>query len=261
MQQAVKEMASRGYPLSFLSGGRERYGHFGYENGGQVRELPVNWFHGEPAIRKRMWSCYCALPFRAERSEREFAAYLTKSPIKVFYGGTGRRFAYVVLPKSGGDVLEQAGNPRTVLGILRGLAHQYGYREFKLTVPDTADLPAAWLNAARTWRIRSAHMIKILDLRATLAAYRDEIDAAFDQDGALTLRIEGQPPVCLRKQNGRLDILPGDARQAIILSEMDMVKLVFGTFAWMPPGIAREQARLMKAIFPLKFFIQPLDGV
>jgi len=276
MNEAIRKMARDGYAVSALGGDRHRYNYFGYENAGQflslfvdtrglekagIETLPVRRYAGEQAVLRDMARCYRAHNFRLERTPADFAALLQKLGTAVYHAGAGAKFAYAAIPQEsrGSQVVEFGGDNRTLLGILKYLGGRFGGAA-SLGYPDFASIPPEIIKCSSGWGMNLCGMLKVINLRKALEAYRELLDETFPEGGAVTLQAP-EATVCLKKEKGILHIGEGRVGDVLVLTEPELVRLLFG-LAFCPPSATKpETGLLLKAIFPLPFFWWPLDHI
>jgi len=278
MQSAIAEMTARGYPFSILWGDRHRYNSFGYEIAGQVVELSitsrgldkagvqaieVKKYLGQADILDKMYQCYCQHPFRKERTRKEFALLSRRIYLQIYYATNLGKFAYLILAGEirGQQVLEWAGAPELVPGMLKHLANRFGISGFTFTFPASVPVPEEIFRCAADWKIAPAGMVKILDLKKTLLAYRNLLERKFPVQGDLVFGIKGKKPIRMAQDSGRISITEEPSAAGCFLEETEMVQLVFGTLPAMPRQLSQATERIARTIFPLPVFLWPLDHI
>ncbi|HOJ41069.1 MAG TPA: GNAT family N-acetyltransferase, partial [bacterium] len=223
MNEAIKVMDRENFPLSVLWGDRHRYRHFGYENGGQLLEvqigprglqqtagpqLPVHRYQGEPYLLERMFKLYQKNPFRKERSLKEMQHLLERTGLNTYYVEDGQELTYACFAgeRGGQDVVEYGGKPLPLLTIFQHHHARFGYSSFVLRYPGPEFVPREILEAASSWWFKAAGMLKVVNLRKMLEAYRPALEKVFPRDSRLVLKRETEPAVALGWQAGKLVI-------------------------------------------------------
>ena len=283
LQHTFDEMKRQGFPLSVLGGDRHRYNNFGYENGGKVLELNVRsrglqknsvrsvsakrYAPSDKKVLKKIMSASEKQNYRKKRTLQDFEEVYKKQGIGVYYAEEGMRFAFVVVSATeSGDpgikkIMELGGNAELIPGILQHLMERFGFTGFDIIFPDIRDVPHCLLAIASSWNIRSELMIKIINLKETLELFSRQKDFLFPENEELTLTIKDKESVVISKKGGILKIICGKGKNEVALTEIEMVRLLFGTSLWVPEGIDRNVIQIVKQFLPLNIYLPRLDMI
>ena len=283
LNQTFEEMRRQKFPLSVLDGDRHRYNNFGYENGGKVIEITVlsrglkkygvqtvparMYDHTNREVLGKIIKTSEKMKYRKKRTAKEFEDVYKRQGINVYYAEEGRSFAFVVVSaievKDGGikKVMEFGGDNNLIPGILQHLIERFGYSGFNLIFPDFSEIPENLLSLASSWDIRSELMIKIVDIRQTLESLARRDDFLFPDDEELTLTVKDGDSAVISKKGGMVKVNSGRGKNEIVLTEIEMVRLLFGTSFWAPEGIDKRTIQVLRQFLPLNIFLPPLDRI
>lgn len=149
LEDAIRRMQREGYPLAVLWGDRQRYGWFGWENGGvqhgfeltlrqlgkptpAERRLPIERLALTPAMCRRLQRLGQAHPYWTARSLRDIPLLVARDGRQAWGCQEGPRFAYLVLQRATGrwrprtDYLDEAGgDPELARAMLRVLMARF----------------------------------------------------------------------------------------------------------------------------------------
>jgi|LSQX01.3.fsa_nt_gb predicted N-acetyltransferase YhbS len=268
------------FPISILWGDRHRYGFFGYEKCGSCVKLSVNArgikklgikpaeaerFFGDKIILEKIINLYNANSYRRERTIKDFETIYCKRGVATYYITENQGFAYVTLPSTevsgGGALYEFGGNPELLLGLLQTLSVRFGQNSFVFTYPNLTEIPDIILNSASSWSAHNMCDLKIIDLKETLRLFINRSDICFPEGEEITFTIKDKESVTVYKTDGTVYVEGEKEKNEIILSEQDMVRLLFGLTFWAPNNIDTPTKRLLQRFLPFSFFVWPTDTV
>lgn len=278
MREAIKKMKREGYPFSILWGDRQRYGHFGYETAGRgltvhissrsleqeynPQKVEFQRFYGEEQLLRKIINSHEKEPLKVLRSRRDYELIFNKDDLMTyvsehgsyisFYHGNPSHFVEV-----GGDphdlvslvysVLSEVGRDKRV-GSISILLPFYPYEEVQLL-----------MKVGYYWKIEAVGLGKILNLFTLLEAYEPLISRrSKDIDLELTLEIkETGEKVGISIHRGEVEIIKDrEFSKKVSLNEREMVRFLF-----VDPEIVAGSLPLIKEVFPLPFYIWPLDHI
>lgn len=278
------EMKRQKFPLSVLGGDRHRYGNFGYENGGGIADVvisakslhkacikPVSAQRYEGRDKKNlaeMMKVYNSRAYRTERNADEFDEACRRIGTALYYAGKGSGFGYLAVNatetrEQGGikKVLEFAGNNETILGILAHLSGRFGFPAYSMSFPGLCEIPEKMLALSSEWTIKSDMMIKIISLKDTLAKFSKQKDFLFPEGEEITLTLKNGESAVMNKRNGNITVKNGRGKNELVLSETEMVRLLFGASFWMPAVTNVKTARILKQFLPFNLYLDYLDRI
>ncbi|MCX8082398.1 MAG: GNAT family N-acetyltransferase [bacterium] len=281
LQHTFEKMKQEGFPLSVLGGDRHRYNNFGYENAGKVIELEIfsrglkkygvkafpalRYDNTDKKILHKIMGLIERSNYRKIRTVREFEEVYRKQGINVYYTVKGMDFAFVVVSAievmdSGmKSIVEFGGKPELIAGILQHLVERFGFTGFKICFPDFTEIPSDFISFASSWDIRSGMMLKIINLKKTLEGLSKRDDFLFPDDKEITLTIKDRESVIISKKDGILKIENGRGENEISLTEIEMVRLLFGTFFWVPEKTDKKVIGILRQFLPMSIYLPYLD--
>jgi len=283
LQHTFDEMKRQKFPLSILGGDRHRYGNFGYENGGRVIEITIlsrglkkfgiqavparRYDNTNKEVLGKIIKASEKMKYRKKRTAKEFDDVYKRQGINVYYAEEGRNFAFVVVSaievKDAGikNVMEFGGDNKIIPGILQHLIERFGYSGFSIIFPDFSEIPGNLLSLASSWDIRSELMIKIVDIRQTLETLAKREDFLFPDNEELTFTVKDRESVVINKKGRMVKINSGKGKNEVVLTEIEMVRLLFGTSFWAPEGLDKKIIQVLRQFLPLNIFLPPLDCI
>lgn len=286
LQDALVRMREDGQAISLLGGDRQRYGWFGWENGGVQhryvitrrtlgdltpldRGLKIEPFNAadRPACRA-IHALAAARSVGVDHPVSQVAPLYDRAGRETWVIREGSRRAFLSLQGAGRrsrpyETVDAAlGDPDLIIGGLRRLMARF--RRGQLSVlagpnPAEAALFEPW---AASWQTRDDGMIRILDLPRLLKQIEPEIRRrrrlvgvkAPDLD--LTLSDLGQ--------QGRL-IGGGDSAMKLVMSTRQLVLWLFGSrplpTAGLALGIRPSVLAAWSALLPLPLHVPPLQHI
>jgi GNAT superfamily N-acetyltransferase len=189
LNDAIERMARAGYALSVLGGDRQRYGWFGWENGGaknvfeltprllggpskEERALPLQRFSpstGE-ALCRRLSRLTSSRPYWVARPLVEVAPLFGRRDRETWVCEAGRRLAYVTCgganrqPRPYQRLDEFGGDGELALGMVRHLMRRFRLDNLTVTTGPNPDEVSLIQPFSSDWRRSCDGMIKIVDL-------------------------------------------------------------------------------------------------
>lgn len=276
MEHVNATMRDRGYPFAVLWGRTQRYRHFGYEPAGmraqfrlRPRPAPTDRHlevRGMEPERDLEWvvAAHEREPLRVQRSRERHLELLTGAAAQTWVGeGDGGR-AYVAL--SDDDIAECGGEPRCCADLLAHLVRSYDHLGGAVNLPgrDTALVRLLYEESSH-WQVEPSANVKVLDLAATLRCFRHQMELKLRAVDAapcapVTLAVANTEQRATISWDGSLAIEPGHGGEVVTLGEREMVRLLFGP-TLERHGKAAGTRSLLGSVFPLEFYIWPLDYV
>ena len=160
-----------------------------------------------------------------------------------------------------GALYDFGGNPELLLGLLQTLSVRFGQNSFVFTYPNLTEIPDIILNSASCWSAHNMCDLKIIDLKETLRLFINRSDICFPEGEEITFTIKDKESVTVYKTDGTVYVEGEKEKNEIILSEQDMVRLLFGLTFWAPNNIDTPTKRLLQRFLPFSFFVWPTDTV
>lgn len=280
LESSFLQMKEEQFPISILWGDRHRYGFFGYENCGScvrldvevrgltkcgVKKIEAKRFFGEGPILEKMMKSYNLHKYKKDRTVEDFKIIYGRRGRATYYTEKDGNFAYIILPSmeaaGQGNIKEFGGNPELLLGMLLHFSDRFGTNAFKFTFPSLQDIPDIIFNSNSGTSIGNTCKLKIINLKDTLTSFVKQSGFYFPDGEEVTLTIKNKESVTISKPDGVLLIKETKGKNEVILSEQEMVRLLFGLTFWVPATVDTQTERLLKGFLPFKFFVWPTDTV
>jgi len=298
MQKAVKlaigEMKNRNIALSWLVGDRQRYNHFGWETAGRKnfytitrrsitnlkRKPPtILKYEGEKALLKDIQAIYNQGKARFVRDENLTKMLFERVDKKTFVAvADGIAAAYLTLSTPASEqgeaiVYELGGNAEGVEDILHWCFESMEINKLLIATPmENNPLNKMLKKNASVWNIGAgflefpnsgAHMIKILDLRAVLQGFSEQISAKWVLSGYrtkkdITIKIQDINQYATLSFRDTVKVTDVLSKEELTLTEHEMVRLLFGITR---PTDEFSAPTVLDQVFPLDFFISTLEDV
>ena len=142
MKETSAAMERQGYEVSFLGGDRFRYGHFGYEFGGNVvryniRRSRFEKYKNASLVNFReatlndiykLNTLYETMPSYIKRDDQKWKRHIGRYNLKFYIapdGETGSEAGYICI-KNGNSCIEAAGDAKTVLSLIFSYIQEMG---------------------------------------------------------------------------------------------------------------------------------------
>jgi predicted N-acetyltransferase YhbS len=293
LEYAISIMHKRGFALSWLIGDRHRYGNFGWENaarkyyfsitGRSVKSLPpiiskIKEYKGDGKSLAFFRHTYSKREIRLERndivSRRVFSRLGKTTFLALHYG---KPTSYLTVGKRWWmkDELigyEYGGNPSGLGDLISHAIDVFKVKSLLISSPVCADpcLPVLF-QASSMWKLdtcftefsTAGHMVLILDLLAVLRGFVYQMNQKRNSLGAtgkgsVTLTIKGTNQYATIQFGKRVSVTDKQANRGLVLSERDMVRLLFGVTK---PSDSFKCPTLLDSVLPLDFFISPLEDI
>ncbi|WP_137290781.1 GNAT family N-acetyltransferase [Natronorubrum halophilum] len=272
-------MADEEIPLTELSGNRQRYAHFGYENVGiEYRyTLTERSFDGDPTASETVVSydvdvhletlhrIHEAEPYRVVRGQDGSRTVLGQCGLETFvYDGDDP--AYVTLSRESRNrtIEEFGGSERGLETLLSHLLAILDLNELTARVPPWHPLEPVFSHHSRFWTARPHRKFRINDLYAVLKAFEGQLEKRWLESermdrGSVGLGIAGGESVRVEYGPDSVSIERGSDRPEVELERTTMSSLLFG----MHDRCAhlREGNPLLETALPLRFFVWASEHV
>jgi predicted N-acetyltransferase YhbS len=274
LNHVVEEMRRLDYPISWLSGDRQRYNSFGWEVAVPVYTLSftrrsLTWHEVQPASIEEVLP-EAALPVVA-RLHTTVPCHTLRPHLDQQIHKMDRRIwiaedGYAILRGQGRHHLhveELVSASGDEVGILRALLDwTFGERvTWRLSAWDAERLGRV-MPYAGYWEASNNGMFRVNDLAALLAAARPALAprAAALRDFAVTVVLRERDrtqAVTVAVGGGTLTVTSGEhAADVLELSSIEAARLFLGG-----PAVAAEIPAPLKALLPVPVFVPPLDYV
>jgi len=276
----IKRMKEEGYAISVLGGDRYRYGNFGWENGGRKINLnissrslnkagikpsnKVKRYQGEKEILKKIISVHEKEFLGVERTKKDYQFLYQKIGTATYWVEEKENFGYIDLAgeSQANDVIEWGGDEKIVASIAAYLLNRFGSSTLTFPIPVSKRFPKILFKLASGWSLTIVNMVKIINLKKTLEGFLPQIEEKWssDKEEEITFQMKGSGQSATLILGKDCLVKEKKSKNLISLSEKDMAGLFFNFI----PAICFSLGNLsfiLNKIFPLDFFIWPLDHI
>ena len=272
MNHCVEEIRAAGYPLSWLSGRRPRYRHFGYEQCGtemrftlEREALQAAGVDGTGIGFRRLTEddplladahrLHAGQPMRCERPAAEFVAICSSWNNWPYAAVAGSKLTgYLIAGGDGSQVTELvAADVPTTLSIA---AAWCAHRDTPSVTVWVSPAPTALVRGidaiAEATTVRFADSWQVFDWPAVLTVLlRERVRAGDAEPGSLVLQIGETNRLCLRVDGSNAAAVPTDEPAQFTMDEIAAMRALFGPLQ--PP--------LPVSWFPLPAYLPHADRV
>ncbi|MEM2935610.1 MAG: hypothetical protein QW231_00335, partial [Candidatus Bathyarchaeia archaeon] len=275
--------------LSSLGGYRDRYGRWGWELAGEEWVYTVDkrsiqavkdtaglesWrYAGDRSDLTKIAELHEGELVRAIRSWQMYQFLFNNLPKVTMEAWlaevSGLGLSYLVLNRPGekaASIVEFGGNPEVFKLFLKGLFDEKGLDRVTVVAPSIyTPFTPALTEISGHYQINAFRMIRIINLKGCLEKLAPVIEdrlnrVEFGSPFALSLEVSDTGQKATFNFDGNLQISSEPGRDKVTLDQRSMVRLLFG------PGKATKNfdlkgrvGHLLDTIFPLDFYIWPLD--
>lgn len=273
-------MADADVPLTELSGNRQRYAHFGYENAGTEYQyaLTERSFDGDPSASEAVTSyeadeqletihdVHESEPYRVVRDRADSRTVLGQRGLETLVHADSEEPAYVSLSRESRDrTIEEFGGSESGLeALLSHLLAVLDLNELTARAPPCHRLESVFARHSRFWTARPHRKFCINDLPALLEAFGGQLEARWLESGrgdrgSIVLGIDDGASVEIEYGPDSVAVEGTSERPDVGLSRTTMTSLLFG----MPDRTASLRAGdpLLETALPLRFFVWPSEHV
>jgi len=277
---SIEKMKNEGYSISVLWGDRQRYRKFGYESVGcQLNfvvtmrsiekakiaideEIEIRKYNGAPDDLNKIILLHEEEPLRVKRDRRAYALLLEKADVSVWLGEKNGNIAYLVC--SGNSIIESGGEPLTFVSLVYKIMKYFNIPSFTVARPSVVSgINQMLYEIYSQLTVSEFVMLKIINLEDTLRRVLFSEREAEVKNEKITLRIKESGEYATLIFDDKVVVSKEYSDKVIELKEVEMVKLIFGTLPESHQRISIEPKilHLLQSIFPVDFFIWPLDYV
>ncbi len=276
----IKRMKEESYCLSVLGGDRYRYGNFGWEYGGRQINLnisrrslsktgikpatEVKRYQGEEDILKKIIEVHEKEPLRVERTKRGYQLLYQKIGTALYWAESKGNFAYIDLSgeSQANQVIEWGGDERIISSIASYLLNRFGSSAMTFPVPVSKKFPKILFELSAGWSLTIVNSVKIINLKKTLKGFLPQIEERWgsNEKEEITFQIKESKEAVTLLLGKKASIEEGKGKNLVSLSEKDMAGLFFNFIPARCFSLGRPTLLLNK-IFPLDFYIWPLDYI
>lgn len=279
----LDRMDEAAVPLSDLSGNRQRYAHFGYENAGSEYRYVIDErsFAGTPMSAADLVrydrngerfdvlrSIHDAEPYRVVRDRGASETVFGQRGLETLvYDGEDPAYLSLTRESRARTVEEFGGSDRGVERLLSHVLAVYDLNELTVRAPPVHPLADAFARHSRHWTNHPHRKLRICDLRRVLEAFRGQIEERWDRSGrtergGVTLGLADSDTgdaVRLAYDEDSVSIERSGADPDRSLNRSATTAFLFGQ----PERVARRRRRdpFLETVLPLRFYLWPTEHV
>ncbi|XVH33148.1 GNAT family N-acetyltransferase (plasmid) [Haloferacaceae archaeon DSL9] len=272
-------MTDEGVPLTDLSGNRQRYAHFGYENVGTEYRytLSERSFDGEPTASEAVVSydvddhletlhrIHESEPYRLVRDRSATRTVFGQRGLETLvYDGVDPAYVSLARESRSRTIEEFGGSERGLEALLSHVLAILDLNDLTARVPPWHPLEPVFARHSRFWTARPHRKFRINDLQAVLEAFGGQLEKRWlererTERGSVEIGISGGESVRIEYGPNAVSIERGTGAPDVELERTTTASLLFG----MSDRCAYLRAGdpLFEAAFPLRFFVWPTEHV
>lgn len=278
----IKRMEEEKIPISVLGGDRQRYNNFGFENG--VRQLvftvtprsinslelkenkfKIFKYHGEFELLQSIIKIHEKEKLMVKRTKEMYQLLMNRNGINVFLSTNKRNWSYVVTDINDNEkicsITEFGGDNECMKNIISYLFKGNKFENIIICSPVQHYLNQLFFKISSGFEIKPLCMIKIVNLKETLEGFLEKIKEKINYnnikaEGEITLEIKNTSErISLLFSQDNIELSDKKTKNKISLSEIDMVKFIFGITEPHNQFKLKPSIRFLDFIFPLDFYI------
>jgi len=264
MGHLKQEVIDRGYPVSWLTGERDRYAHFGWEKAGATLNIVISKLKdisitpwaltqlnlAEDSLDQVITARNRAL-IKGLCDEDTLRRKFSRLHSQVLEARSGNAYAYAVLNDKDKRLVEWGGDVRGFEALVKRAFHICG--ELRLSLPALYDeFTTRLLSFAQQYEITVDNMA-IFDLRALLLAYEPYLVDIWPQGCLLELSIKDDSSSVCCMDSGKIVEAKDSTAFRISLDPLRMASFLFGPVR---PSILlnlADNSHWLDSVFPLPF--------
>lgn len=268
VQAAKREMTNEGYALSWLSGDRTRYAHFGWEKAGTAPHVAISdrglgrpspaWegapFHPGRDDPADILAARRQLAWKGLADEQTLLAKFRRPHVEVWQARRHGAFAYAVFQCRDRRIVEWGGDPEGVHALAAWRIAAQGVWWAALP-PERDAYFDVFLARAEDVAYRLDNLA-VLDLPNLLRAYADVLASRWPARRALRLIMRtghGRSVATVRGQG--VVVAGGRAELDLELDEREMARFLFGPLRPSVQVGLPAHAQWLDQVFPLPFYL------
>ncbi|MFC6734082.1 MULTISPECIES: GNAT family N-acetyltransferase [unclassified Haladaptatus] len=262
-----------------LGGDRQRYGRFGWEDGGRElryriteRSLSAAETAAETAAEGRAYTAgtdletlrgvHEAEPLRVKRTRRTSERLFGKRGVETLVvDADDPSYLCVDRERREANVVEFGGTEAGVRALLQTVFAQFDIDSLTVRTPPTHRLNPLFHEVSSVWTTAPLRKVNVRDLGAVLAAFQPQMTARLSRHDVepetVSLAIEGEEGVELQYE-GALSISQTDDPD-ITLGRRKLTTVLFGEPS--QGATVRRRSPLLEAACPLTYFVWPSERV
>ncbi|WP_323173421.1 GNAT family N-acetyltransferase [Natrialba sp. PRR66] len=279
----LDRMDDAGVPLSELSGNRQRYNHFGYENAGAELRYTISkrsfattpepavdtvvTHDGSDAHLEVLRGIHGQEPYRVRRDRERSRITFGQRGLETLLYKDDSDPAYLSLTRESRSrtIKEFGGSEHGLEALLGHVLAMYDLNDLTACVHPRHPLDDVFHRHSRFWQQRPHRKLNIRDLSALLEAFEGQFERRW-RDGDRTET--GEISLALEEEEAAVQLSYGPGRVTVervaddpdlSLDRISMTGLLFGFHD--RKRTLRQQDPFLEATLPLQFYIWPTEHV
>lgn len=291
LNYSIKIMQKENYDIAWLTGDRKRYGNYGWENGGrvhtftvterQIRDIKIKDFKirklkDEDRFLRQIKLIHEKEYFKVRRTYDDYKRLFSRMWKETYVAFLkGRVIAYVTFERDkkdskSGKVFEYGGDKNGLKSLIKYILYKLKIERLNITCPVYhSKYKDIFIEFSSNWSINvyaNSQMIKIINLNSLLKKFIVQMNAKRRRLGSkvrgnVTLKIPELNQSVTLAVNENVKIINKESKYKLALNSKDMVRLLFGLSKPSDDFNLGKEFLVLDSIFPLDFFIWPLEGV
>lgn len=265
-------------PLLELGGDRQRYGHFGWENGGREfryrvteRSLPgttpsvsVQRYNDHSDVLDTLHEIHEEDPYRVDRDHETSAQVFGSRGSETLFAG-GDESGYLIFDREDSDayVTEFGGTARGVKGLLGTVFDRFDVDALTVLTPPRHRLNSVLKQVSASWKCTVLRKLNVRDLPSLLNGFESQMARRWTRRetgrGELTFGIDGDPDAVRLRYGDKFAVERTTDDPEISFDRREMTQFLFGC----PDQMfnQREAHPVLDIVFPLKYYIWTSERV
>ena len=281
LNRSIQAMTEEGYAFSDLGGDMQRYGHFGWDNGGREwnfyitkRSLndtntpagfQVTQYQASSKEIDAIIAIHDQEPLRMKRNRELYEMLLGRMGKQVWLASNNDGIASYVVSEPNKNhqfVMEFGGNEEGLHAIFRYFIDTVHSESIGVHSPWTHPANYKLFSLSSEWNILCLRMLKVLNLESTLCGFTNQFGRKYRELGlqnrqVVSVGIEGTDQIVeIEFSPDKVNVRKtSQSPETLILSKREMVRFVFG------PGIPSamvnlpSELRFLDALLPVDFYL------
>lgn len=262
LRRAIGEIVKRGYPVSWLTGDRRRYAHFGWEKAGPDVVLTIDrrrdksdpgWAICRGRSLDRVLRARRRLVTKGLCDDATYRLKLSRLHMELREATRGRGYAYAVVNTFHKWLAEWGGDPEGVRELVADAAARLG--GLSLRLPPLRDGYTDLFLSLATQIGGPWENIAVFDLPALVRAFEPHLARAWPRGTRVRLVMNGVSEVTVA---GGRPARPRPSDPALRLDALRMVRLLFGPLKASTVANLPERLKWLDEVLPLPFYVPSL---
>ncbi|MDD5688382.1 MAG: GNAT family N-acetyltransferase [Elusimicrobia bacterium] len=288
LNQTIRIMNEQEYDISWLDGDRKRYNSFGWENGGMVykfyitdrtvkhinsKDFKVKCYKGEDRYLRDIEKIHEKEKFGLKRTVEEYKILFGRLKKETYLAVKNNKIhAYMTVRKDKGTIkntkaYEYGGDMEGLKFLMKYIVEKLKLEYLSITSPVFFNkYKEVFFECSSNWEIVSGGMIKLINLKSLLKKFSNQMTKRIKNIGCknkenITLVISESNQTATLQIGECVKVMDKESANGLVLNEKDMVRLLFGLSKPSDNFSIGRDNMILDSIFPLNFFLWPLETV